>query len=62
MRAHSKIFTITARSLALLIAVPLLGFVWGCDGSSSSPSDEEKTKIQDMEKKIKEIHAKKRPE
>ncbi len=62
MRARSKGFSIAARSLALLTVVSLLGLVWGCDGSSSPPDEETKAKIQDMEKKIKEIHAKKRPQ
>jgi hypothetical protein len=60
MKAHSKFFRAVARCLLFSVVMTVLGLTWGCGNADAPPDEATKAKIQELEAKVREVHAKKR--
>jgi hypothetical protein len=61
MKAHTTFFRAVARCLLLSVVAAFPGLTGGCgDTGQSKPDETTKAKDQEVDAKIKEIHAKKR--
>jgi hypothetical protein len=59
MKAHTKFFHAVARCLLFSFALTVLGLTWGCGDAGAPPDEATKAKIQELEAKVREVHAKK---
>jgi outer membrane murein-binding lipoprotein Lpp len=59
MKARTKFFHAVATCLLFAVATSALGLTGGCGDANAPPDEATKAKIQELEAKVREVHAKK---